>query len=88
MVRTGKAQLIALLPPVDKNTADADDQKIICKEAVRAISKQKSKLDSTLKKGYAMVWDQCYQEVRNKLKGSNNWDRTRGSNLSTILSPR
>ncbi len=41
MVRTGKAQLIALLPPVDKNTADADDQKIIRKEAVRAISKQK-----------------------------------------------
>ena len=55
MVRTGKAQLIALLPPVDKNTADADDQKIIRKEAVRAISKQKSKLDSTLKKGYATV---------------------------------
>jgi hypothetical protein len=31
-------------------------------------------LDGALKKGYATIWDQCSQEVRNKLEVSNNWD--------------
>jgi hypothetical protein len=79
--------LITLLPPVDKNAADADDQKIIRKEAVRAIGKQKSKSDSTLKKGYAMVWDQYSQEVRDKLEGSDNWDHTqREQSLHNLIS--
>ena len=54
-VRTGRAQVIALLPPVDDMASDAADQKIIREEAVRAIAKQKVKLDSVLKKGYATV---------------------------------
>ena len=32
------------------------------------------KLDSTLKKGYATVWDQCSQEVPDKLEASKDWD--------------
>jgi hypothetical protein len=43
-------------------------------EAIRATAKQKAKLDSTMKKGYGTVWDQCSQEVRDKLEASNNWD--------------
>ncbi len=47
-VRTGKEQIIALPPAVDPNGADADDQKIIQEEAVRAIAKRKAKLNNTL----------------------------------------
>ena len=50
-VRTGKEQVIALPPPIDPNTEDADDQKIIQEEAIRATTKQKAKLDNALKKG-------------------------------------
>jgi hypothetical protein len=75
-VRTGKAQVIALPPPIDTTAGDAEDQKIIREEAVRAIAKRRAKLDSALKKGYATVWDQCSQEVRDKLEASDDWERT------------
>ena len=39
------------------------------------------KLDSVLKKGYATVWDQCPQEVRNKLEVSDDWERTQREQL-------
>jgi hypothetical protein len=72
-VRMGKVQTITLPPPVDASTADVEDQKNIQEEAIRAIAKCKAKLDGMLKKGYATIWDQCSQEVRNKLEASNNW---------------
>jgi hypothetical protein len=50
-VRTGKQQIIALPPPVNANTLDAEDQKIIHKEGIRAIAKRKAKLDNALRKG-------------------------------------
>ena len=42
---------------VDPNSADADNQKIIQEEAVRAIAKRKAKLDNALKKGFATIYD-------------------------------
>ena len=54
-VRTGKLQMIVLPPPIDTTASDAEDQKIIREEAVRAIAKRKAKLDSALKKGYTTV---------------------------------
>ncbi len=74
-VRMGKAQMIALPPPVDTSAADMEDQTIIQEEGIRAIIKHKAKLDGALKKGYTMIWDQCSQEVRVKLETSNKWDR-------------
>jgi hypothetical protein len=44
-------QQIPLPPPMDVNVADANYQKIICKEAIEAIAKRKARLDSALKKG-------------------------------------
>ena len=44
-IRTGKEQIIALPPAVDPNAMDADDQKIIREEAVRAIAMRKVKLE-------------------------------------------
>ena len=75
-VRTGKLQTIALPPPINMTASNAEDQKIIREEAVRAIAKRKAKLDSALKKGFATVWDQCSLEVRGKLEASNDWERT------------
>jgi hypothetical protein len=80
-VRTGRAQVIVLPPPVNDTTSDAADQKILQEEAVRAIAKQKAKLDSMLKKGYATMWDQCSQEVRDKLEASDDWERTQREQL-------
>jgi hypothetical protein len=39
MVRMGKEQLITLPPPINQSVADAEDQKIIQEEAIRAITK-------------------------------------------------
>jgi hypothetical protein len=75
-VSTGRAQVILLPPPVDDTASNAAEQKIIREEAVGAIAKRKAKLNSALKKGYATVWDQCSQEVRDKLEVSNDWERT------------
>ena len=60
---------------IDPNAADADNQKIIWEEAVRAIAKRKAKLDNALKKGFATVYDQCSLEVRDKLEASDEWDK-------------
>ena len=60
---------------VDPNSADADNQKIIQEEAVRAIAKRKAKLDNALKKGFATIYDQCSLEVRDKLEASDEWNR-------------
>jgi hypothetical protein len=73
-VQMGKEQTIALPAPIDQNAVDAADQKIIHNEAVRAIANCKAKLDDALKKGYAMVWDQCLQEVQEKLESSKDWE--------------
>jgi hypothetical protein len=36
--------------------------------------KRRQKLEELLKNGYAPVYDQCLQEVRNKLELVNNWN--------------
>jgi len=87
-VRTGKLQTIALPPPpIDTSASDAEDQKIIREEAVRAIAKRKVKLDSALKKGYATAWDQCSLEVCDKLDTSDDWERKqREQSLHELIS--
>jgi hypothetical protein len=81
MVRTGKAQTISLPAAVDVNLPDAADLKIIRDEEVRAIAKRRSKLVDLLKKGYAMVYNQCLQEVKDKLKAMDNWERIQWEQL-------
>jgi len=73
-VRTGRAQIIELPPAVDPNAADADDQKIIRAEEVKTIANRRLKLAESLKKGYATVYDQCSQEVKDKLEATDNWE--------------
>ncbi len=75
-VRTGREQIIELPAAVDLNAADADDQRIIRGEEVKTIAKRRLKLAESLKKGYAMVYDQCSQEVKDKLEGTDDWEST------------
>jgi hypothetical protein len=46
----GKQQVISLPLAIDQLVVDTKDQKIIRKEAVQAIAKQRARLDSALKK--------------------------------------
>ncbi len=73
-VRMGKKQLIALPPAANENATNVDDQRIIRTEEVKTVTKRHLKLEDALKKGYAMVYDQCSQEVKDKLEATNNWE--------------
>jgi hypothetical protein len=79
--RTGKQQVIVLPPAIDESAADAKDQKIIRKEVVQAIAKQRARFDSALKKGYATVLDQYLQQVHGKLEASKDWEHVQCKQL-------
>jgi hypothetical protein len=73
-VRTGSQQIIALPPAVDESAANVKDQKIIRAEEVKTVVKRQLKLEDALKKGCAMVYNQCSQEVKDKLEATNDWE--------------
>ncbi len=68
MVRTGKNQVIVLPVAMDKNTPDAEDQKLIRAEEAKTIARRQLKLEDFLKKWCVTVYDQCFQEVQDKLE--------------------
>ncbi len=74
MIRMGTAQTIALPPPVDANASDKADLEIIRVEVVKSVVKRRQKFEESLKKGYANMYDQCSQEVRDKLKAMRDWE--------------
>ncbi len=74
-VRTGMEQTIALPSTVDVSALDAADLKIIRDKEVKTVAKRRLKLQDSLKKGYATVYDQCSQEVHNKLEATDDWDK-------------
>ena len=73
-IRTGTAQTIALPAAVDVNDPEKADLELIRTEVVKSVAKRRQKLEESLKKGYATVYDQCSQEVRDKLKATKNWE--------------
>ncbi len=75
MVQTGKKQVIELPEPVDQNSPTATDDAIIRAELLKAMRKWQTKLMDLLMKGYATVYGQCSQEVKDKLEWSDNWER-------------
>jgi hypothetical protein len=74
MVRTGKKQLIMLPPAVNFNATNVNDQRIIRAEEVKTVTKRRLKLEDVLNKGYATVYKQCSQEVKDKLEATDNWE--------------
>jgi len=73
-IRMGTAQTIALPAAVDPNDPEKADLEMIRTEVVKSVAKRRQKLEESLQKGYATVYDQCSQEVRDKLKATKNWE--------------
>ena len=63
------------------NAPDKADLDIIQSEDVKTIAKKQQKLSEALKKGYATVYGQYSQEVRDKLKSTENWEATQKEQL-------
>jgi hypothetical protein len=80
-VQTGEKQVIKLLKPVDQSSPTAADDAIIRAELVKAVGKRQMKLADSLMKGYATVYGQCSQEVKDKLEGSDDWERIQSKQL-------
>ena len=74
-VRTGKKQEVKLPPAADANDADAVRIRNV---QVDAAGKRMVKLDASLKRGFAVVYDQCAPGVRDKLEASNDWEAIQG----------
>ncbi len=73
-VRTGKKQTIELPAAVDENAPDKDNLNIIRNEEIKSMAKRRQKLGESLMKGFAMVYEQCSREVKEKLENIENWE--------------
>ncbi len=83
-VRTGKKQIIKLPLTVNESAADAEDHKIIRAKEVKTVAMRHLKLGGALKKEYATVYDQCSQEMRDKLESTDDWDKTQKEQLLEV----
>ena len=86
-VQRGVAQTIKLPGPVDPNMADKADLKVIQTEMVKSVTKRQQKLEELLKKGFfATIYDQCSQEVCNKLRATKDCERVqRDQSLQELI---
>ena len=73
-IRTGVLPTIDLPPPVPGNDPDAADLAIFRVGVVREVAKRRITLNQDLKKGFVTVYNQCSQEVREKLESSDGWE--------------
>ncbi len=67
MVQMGQKQVIELPAPVDAKAPDRDNLNLIRNEEIKSVVKRCQKLDKSLKKGFATVYDQCSREAKQKL---------------------
>jgi hypothetical protein len=75
-MRMGREQIIPLPPVMDVNAPDAANLNMIRAEEVKTIAKRRLKLSNSLKKGFGTVYDQCSQEVKDKLESLEDWEET------------
>ena len=73
-IRKGVLQTIDLPPHIPANNRGVDYLTIFRVEVVRAVAKRRITLNQDLKKGFATVYDQCSQEVRDKLESPDGWE--------------
>ncbi len=59
---------------MDPNAPDKANLEIIQAEEVKLVAKRQQKLEEALKKGFATVYNQCSQEVQDKLESSDKWE--------------
>jgi hypothetical protein len=75
-VCTGKKQVIELPAAVDENAPDMADLVVIRTKEVKLVAKQRQKLEELLKKGFAAVYKQCLQDIKEKLELMEDWEAT------------
>ncbi len=75
-VHTGRKQVIELPAAVDENTPDVADLAVIRTEEVKLVAKRQQKLEELLKKGFVTVYEQCLQDVKEKLESTEDWEVT------------
>ncbi len=68
--------MIELTAVVDKNAPDAADLAVIKIEEVKTVAKRRQKLEESLKKGFATVYEQCLQDVKEKLESMEDCEAT------------
>ena len=73
-IRTGVPQTIDLPLPVPANDPEADDLIIVREEVVMVVAKRRITLNQYLKKRFATVYNQYYQDVREKLESLDGWE--------------
>jgi hypothetical protein len=73
-VCTGRKQVIELPAGVDENASDAADLAVIRTEEVKSVAKRQQKLEEVLKKGFAPMYEQCLQDIKEKLKLTEDWE--------------
>jgi hypothetical protein len=73
-VQTGEVQMIKLPALVDMSLPTVVDDRIIQTELLRAVGKRQMKLSKLLMKAHATVHARCFQEVKDKLEASNDWE--------------
>ena len=71
-IRTGKVSEVPL-PPTLAATA-SDDEKAIRVVEVQSVGKTRQKVKGARKTAFSIVFDQCSQEIKDKLKAEQGWD--------------
>ncbi len=74
-MHTSKKQVIKLPVAINLNNPKYADMIIIRAEEVKMIAKRYLKLETSLRKGFTMVYDQGLQEVRDKLELMDDWEK-------------
>jgi len=67
MIRAGQVKRIDLLLALSANDPNAADLNIICTQEVGSVAKGRVTPNKDLKKGFATLYNQCYQDMRNEL---------------------
>jgi hypothetical protein len=76
MVRTGKGRLLryplslTITHPMQKARKPSKAKKL------KTIVKRRLKFGESLQKGYTTIYNQCSQEVKDKLEATNDWEMT------------
>ena len=71
-IRTGNLSEVPLPAALAANASD--DDKTIRQEAVRGVGKMRQKVQGARKTAFSIVYDQCSQEIKDKLQFEQGWE--------------
>ena len=71
-IRTGNESEVPLPAALAANASD--DDKIIRQEAVKGVGKMRQKVKGARKTAFSIVYDQCSQQIKDKLQSEQGWE--------------